>query len=268
MESVMEMKEFQAKLTQVLKLAEEQEYNLRKQDVLNAFGENQLSAGQLSSLYEYLKVQGIRIEGQPLPDTISNEQEPEKTKQENTEKAHGRRKRIPLEDEDFHCLQQYQAYIKNCRPSKTGEKEELLLRWKAGDLSVIERLTDLYLPELLELAQDLYTSDVALGDLIQEGNMCLLITDQGQIPQAEADRWMQKRMAQAMQTWLDEQIDRKLQDESMVEKVRRLEMAIQELSDDGNPRFTVEELSAYLDMSVEQIQDILKLTGEENNGGS
>lgn len=264
---MMEMKEFQGKLARLLELAVSQAHNLSHQDILECFGENQLSPEQLNSLYEYLKIQGIRIEGQEFSSQTFEAEEKEKQEISEKKEKHITRKRIPLEDDDWNCLQQYQAYLKDRKSKEPGERERLLAAYASGDGSVMERLADLYLPELLEMAQDLYTSDVALGDLIQEGNMCLLMTGPDQIPDNEADGWMIEQMQQAMKIWLNEQIDLKLQDESMVEKVRRLEAAIRELSDDDNPRFTVEELSAYLDVDVEQIQDILKLTGDDGNNG-
>ena len=51
-------------------------------------------------------------------------------------------------------------------------------------------------------------------------------------------------------------------DESMVEKVRKLEAAIRELSDDEEQKFSVEELAAYLDMDEEEIRAVLRLTSE------
>ena len=63
---MMEMKEFQQKLVELLDKAESQEKNLKNEEVLETFGMNQLSADQLQSLYEYLRIQGIRIEGMEL----------------------------------------------------------------------------------------------------------------------------------------------------------------------------------------------------------
>ena len=70
-----------------------------------------------------------------------------------------------------------------------------------------------------------------------------------------------------MENWLEEQTEQKLRDDSMVEKVRKLEAAIRELSDDDDQKFTIEELSAYLDMDEEEIRAVLSLTGEGNEDG-
>ena len=63
---MMEVREFQEKLEQVMNLAMSHDKNLTNEEILNIFGLNQLSTAQLQSLYEYLKVQGIRIQGADL----------------------------------------------------------------------------------------------------------------------------------------------------------------------------------------------------------
>ena len=63
---MMDVREFQEKLQELLALAGKQEKNLSHEDILHCFGENQLSTEQLKSLYEYLRLQGIRIGGTAL----------------------------------------------------------------------------------------------------------------------------------------------------------------------------------------------------------
>ena len=94
---MMEMKEFQQKLVELLDKAESQEKNLKNEEVLETFGMNQLSADQLQSLYEYLRIQGIRIEGMELKRMdISADFQPENEKEEDEKEI----QLVPLEMED------------------------------------------------------------------------------------------------------------------------------------------------------------------------
>ena len=48
-----------------------------------------------------------------------------------------------------------------------------------------------------------------------------------------------------------------------MEKVRRLEAAVRELTEENEEKkFSVEELSILLDMDIDEIRDILRLTGD------
>ena len=73
---------------------------------------------------------------------------------------------------------------------------------------------------------------------------------------------MKTQIYSHMNQWLEEQTEQKIHDNYMVEKVRKLEAAIREISDDDNQKFSIEELSAYLDMDEDEIRAVLNLTGE------
>ena len=46
--------------------------------------------------------------------------------------------------------------------------------------------------------------------------------------------------------------------------MEKLEAAVKELTDDdGENRFTIDELAVILDMNVDEIRDILRLTGDD-----
>lgn len=261
---MMEMKEFQQKLVELLAKAENQDKNLKNEEILEVFGMNQLSADQLKSLYEYLRIQGIRIEGMELKRMdISADFQPENEKEADEKEI----QLVSLEMEDEECLKEYSSYLEMIPTEKEGEREQLLASYGAGDGSATERLAQLYLPYLLDTARKMYRKGIYIGDLIQEGNMSLLTALVEEMPKDQADQWMKDVICKGMENWLAEQAEQKLRDDSMVEKVRKLEAAIRELSDDDDQKFTIEELSAYLDMDEEEIRAVLSLTGEGNEDG-
>lgn len=135
---MMEMKEFQQKLMELLVKAENQDKNLKNEEILEIFGMNQLSADQLQSLYEYLRIQGIRIEGMELKKMdISADLEPEKDEKEAEERE---TQLVPLEMEDEECLKEYRSYLEVLLEEKEGERAQLLASYAAGDGSATERL--------------------------------------------------------------------------------------------------------------------------------
>ena len=97
--------------------------------------------------------------------------------------------------------------------------------------------------------------------------MSLLTAPVEEMPKSQADPWMKDIICKGMENWMNEQAEQKLRDDSMVEKVRKLEAAIRELSDDDDQKFTIDELSAYLDMAEEEIRAVLSMTGEGNEDG-
>ena len=249
---MMDMREFQEKLEQLMELAAKQEKNLNNEQILEIFGLNQLSPQQLQSLYEYLRIQGIRIQGADLaPMDIGKALDPQEEK-----------KPVILEAEDEQCLKEYEEMLRQFPSEKEGEREALLLQAVTDVAGVQERLAQLYLKEILQYARKLWRQGIYIGDLIQEGNMSLLLALAEEMPEEGKADWMEERLLAGMDSWVKEQTEQKYRDESMVEKVRKLEAAIRELSDDEEQKFSVEELAAYLDMDEEEIRAVLRLTSE------
>ena len=236
---MMDMREFQEKLEQLMELAAKQEKNLNNEQILEIFGLNQLSPQQLQSLYEYLRIQGIRIQGADLaPMDIGKALDPQEEQEEE-------KKPVILEAEDEQCLKEYEEMLRQFPSEKEGEREALLLQAVTDVAGVQERLAQLYLKEIL-----------------QYGNMSLLLALAEEMPEEGKAGWMEERLLAGMENWVKEQTEQKYRDESMVEKVRKLEAAIRELSDDEEQKFSVEELAAYLDMDEEEIRAVLRLTSE------
>jgi len=57
----------------------------------------------------------------------------------------------------------------------------------------------------------------------------------------------------------------KHQDNKMVEKVVFLDESLKNLTEDLNRKPTLEELADYMEMTEEEVNDILRLTGEEDD---
>lgn len=52
----------------------------------------------------------------------------------------------------------------------------------------------------------------------------------------------------------------------LADRLNNLSDSIRKLSDELERQISVEELSVYMDMSVEEIEDLLKLAGESQDG--
>ena len=70
---------------------------------------------------------------------------------------------------------------------------------------------------------------------------------------------------QMMQLLVEEQEEVKHQDNKMVEKVVFLDESLKNLTEDLNRKPTLEELADYMEMTEEEVNDILRLTGEEDD---
>lgn len=275
---MMDIKIFQEKLEQILAQAREQDKTLSGQDIREVFGE-ELSASQMQSLLEYLRLQGIRLDvTQSLAgDGRMFEAAAEKTAGGQGQGAAGQQESCgekadapaaePLSSEEEEYLRDYEASLAGIPAETERERESLWVRYDSGDGTASARLTELYLPETVKIARELHREEYFIGDLIQEGNMCLIAAlEQGRPENMPGHQWLTDVIRQGIGRWIAEQREQKYQDESLVEQVRKLEAAIRELSDDEQRDYSVAELSAFLDMDEEEIRSVLSLTGD--NGAS
>lgn len=275
---MMDIKIFQEKLEQILAQAREQDKTLSGQDIREVFGE-ELSASQMQSLLEYLRLQGIRLDvtRSLAGDGRMFEAAAEKTAGGQGQGAAGQQESCgekadapaaePLSSEEEEYLRDYEASLAGIPAETERERESLWVRYDSGDGTASARLTELYLPETVKIARELHREEYFIGDLIQEGNMCLIAAlEQGRPENMPGHQWLTDVIRQGIGRWIEEQREQKYQDESLVEQVRKLEAAIRELSDDEQRDYSVAELSAFLDMDEEEIRSVLSLTGD--NGAS
>ena len=85
-------------------------------------------------------------------------------------------------------------------------------------------------------------------------------------PEEKDEKWLLGRIRCGIRHAIEEQTQRKFEDDYLVAKVEKLEAAVRELTEDEedeSSKFSVEELAIILDMDEEEIRDVLRLTGDD-----
>lgn len=259
----MEINEFQEKLKETLALAIKNEKKIHADTVKELFAGNGLTEGQIQKVYEYLAVQGVRVEGEKREAALSPE-EPVS----HGEKAWSPEESLPhretvlsLEEQEY--LEDYERTLSELPKERPGERESLFERALRHEEAAKKRLAELYMPEVVRIAKELKGPEVFIGDMIAEGNIGLLTAIEMLHEAEDAHAFLCGEIRNAILLMLEEQSDRKQRDDILVEKVRDLETRIKELLEDEEVKYSVDELAAFLDMDVEEIQAVLRLTGDD-----
>ena len=109
-------------------------------------------------------------------------------------------------------------------------------------------------------------SELPIEDLVQEGNVGLLLTLENLQPKANLEEYRQTVFAgiqSAMEEAAELSQDTKDMDEEIAGRVNHLNEAILNLEEDLGHKVSEEELSAYLEMPLEEIRDILRMAGDQ-----
>ena len=118
------------------------------------------------------------------------------------------------------------------------------------------------MPIVVEIALEMNTPDVYLGDLVQEGNVSLMLALE-MLSLENADTILRDEIRRGIQALIAEQTDTKKRDNILVEKVNNLDETIQKMKQDRGREITIDELSEYLKISDKEILDLIKLAGED-----
>lgn len=168
-----------------------------------------------------------------------------------------------LTPEEAEYLEEYENTLKNIPPEKSGEREVLFQKALKKDEAAKKRLAELYMAEVVNTARELRHEEIFIGDMIAEGNIGLLTAMETLYEAEDFHAFLCGEIRNAILFMVEQQTDQKQRDNILVEKVRDLETKIKELLDDDDVKYSVEELAAFLDMEVDEIQAVLHLTGDD-----
>ena len=249
----MDIEKFQEKLAEICEIGEKNGKVLKPEQIKACFGELDLDKSQLIKILQYLKLKGISIEG--AEGFVASSQAGEEEKE----------KKVPLTPEEEAYLKEYLEGLDEQEQSERSP-EELFKLLSQGDVMAQAELSQRYLRTAAEMAVEMNCEEIFLEDLVQEANISLLMALGEEEPAQKDETWLLGRIRAGIRHAIEEQTQRKFEDDYLVAKVEKLEAAVRELTEDEDEessKFSVEELAIILDMDEEEIRDVLRLTGDD-----
>ena len=243
----MNVQEFQNKLKEIQSIAKENGNSLTTAQIRDTFTGMELDKNQLLGVLKYLTSQGIQIEG--MEETAAEEtKEPE-------------RKKIPLTPEEEAYLRNYLSEL----PKVSVDTTQAFASLAEGDQEAQQSLAAYYMEAAANMAADMNAEEIFLADLIQEANLALIQALGNAGTEIRDENWLMGEVKKGLIAVLEEQTQRKFADDSLVARVEKLESAVRELNDDEDDKnaFSIDELAIILDMKVDEIRDVLRLTGDD-----
>lgn len=240
--------EFLKKLNGLVAVAKGQGDQITIDEVRAYFADAALTEEQLELVFDYLLAQKVVVKGY-IKMTEAVEE------------------KITYTEEEEAYLKEYLNDLEAFQEEKAGEKESLFAKLIGGDASAKNRLTELYLKEVVEIAKEMYHPEIFFGDIIQEGNVGLILGMDMLADVATAHETIVNQVKQCIQMLIEEHTEVKSRDNKMVEKVTMLDESIKTLTEELGRKVTIDELAVYMGMTEEEIDDILRLMGEESEEG-
>ena len=250
---------FREMLSELKAYADTKNNVLSKEEIKEFFKNAHLTDEQYEFIYEYLGSQKIAVEG--YKKAVAEAEEAT---------AKGDQAETPIQDsqEEDAFLNMYLEDLAASEIPKLTEEEELALFNQAagGDAMAKSRLIEQNLKRVYELVMKYNNTQLPKSDLIQEGNVGLILVMDALEQQktlSDYQEYMKKEILQVLDDAEQEQKDFKHDDQQIVEQVNYLNEAIKNLEVDLERKVSLEELSAYIEMPAEEIEGILKMAGDE-----
>ena len=253
---------FQIKLRELLALAKKKKNMLEYQEISDFFSDMQLDAEQFEKILDFLEANNIdvlRITDDDVDDEmlldVDDEDEIEVEK-------------IDLSVPDGVSIEDpVRMYLKEIGkvPLLTAEEEiELAKRMELGDQEAKKRLAEANLRLVVSIAKRYVGRGMLFLDLIQEGNLGLIKAVE------KFDYRKGYKFSTYATWWIRQAITRAIADQArtiripvhMVETINKLIRVSRQLLQELGREPTPEEIAAEMNMPVERVREILKISQE------
>ena len=255
---------FQEKLKNLVALAKKKKNILEIQEINDAFRDMELEPTKMDKVFEYLEANGIdvlqmnddsNVDDDDLEIMLSDEDEVDMEK-------------IDLSVPDGISIEDpVRMYLKEIGkvPLLSAEEEiELAKRMADGDEEAKKRLAEANLRLVVSIAKRYVGRGMLFLDLIQEGNLGLIKAVE------KFDYQKGFKFSTYATWWIRQAITRAIADQArtiripvhMVETINKLIRVSRQLLQELGREPTPEEIAAELDMPVDRVREILKISQE------
>lgn len=167
-----------------------------------------------------------------------------------------------LSEDDLAYLQENEmlfAMAKKIDPTDYALYDKL----KNGDRYAFDMLAAAYMPKVLDIAKAHKKEGVLLEELVSEGSIGLTEGLMGFMTPETAHEEIMDAIRKSIRLYLLELEAERTHDNSIIDKVRKMDEALDILKEDLGRKVYIEEVAEYMQITEEEVWDILKLTGEE-----
>ncbi len=171
-----------------------------------------------------------------------------------------------MSDEDHNYLEDYESMVAAIEQPSDGEMDAIKLNAMAGEKDAQQRLAELLLPKVIDIAKLYAGQGVYMEDLIGTGNEALMRAVALLAPlegPEEVEGAIGERIMNAMEDLVAENIDEKAKGSDAAAKANRVMEAADALADALGRKVTVEELAAEGDVTMEEIMEAVRLSGNK-----
>lgn len=264
---------FTETLRTVMEIVKTSDRPMTKEEIQIYFKDMDLSSEQEEMVYQYL----LHPQEEAEKDSEEKAQEEEGAKDTGYEEGYTAEEQkhtsgagdVMEEQESLRLSSHFQMYldeIKEIPVLSEAEEHALFERLFQGEKEVIPSISRQWLTRVIELAVNYAGKEILLEDLVQEGNIGLLM-GLNQLAEDETERTdvqdtLEQYIKEAMEAYQGEYMQEDSSENTILAKVSLVHEAARVLAKKNGTTPTLQELYEYTKIPAEEISDILALAKE------
>ncbi|HIY01670.1 MAG TPA: RNA polymerase sigma factor RpoD [Candidatus Blautia faecipullorum] len=263
----MNMGKFSEKLVELLELAKKKKNVLEYQEINDFFKDQPLEVSQMEKVFDFLEASGVDVlrfagsdEELILDDDVDMDKLDEEEEVELDKIDLSVPEGVSIEDP----VRMYLKEIGKVSLLTADEEIELAKRMEQGDEAAKKRLAEANLRLVVSIAKRYVGRGMLFLDLIQEGNLGLIKAVE------KFDYRKGYKFSTYATWWIRQAITRAIADQArtiripvhMVETINKLIRVSRQLLQELGREPTPEEIAEEMDMSVDRVREILKISQE------
>jgi len=234
----------------VTELAKINGREVTKDFLVEYFKELQLEDSQMQLVYDYMIEHNISVKGYDKNPSKKNE------------------KTVEYSEKDEAESEYLNIYLKEVKKTKNVSEplNELVRKMCDGDDDSREQIINYFLPKVIEHAGKYKTKGLSQSDLIQEGNIGVLLglaELKGSETVEQINRTIMDSVTGSMLNAIDELSAHRKTSRHIIKKADMVKEKAEELAQAMNDKMTMQEMADYMEMDLSEVEDILRMTGEE-----
>lgn len=246
---MMEQEKFLEMLKGIMEVAKVQQNRISKDELAKLLGDVELSEEQFQAVYSYLAENRIEVEGFVYVPPKKEVEIPEEEK---------------VTEEDSIYLKMYKEELQEAEHLSKEEKEQFIKELAAGEQCNKQCLINGLLHDVITIVQKYKNKGLRVEDLIQEGNMGLVMAVNDLVGNKDADEeFLLAQIEQAIVVAIDEESNEESEEDIIVAKANLIREAAEYLEGDLGRAPSVKELEAYTKITEGEIRAILNLSKEK-----
>lgn len=220
---------------------------LTKEEIQTYFKDMELTKEQEEMVYRYL-----------LQPQEEDNAEPETEAEEQTDGNESRKQQASAH------FQMYLDEIGVLPDLDEAQEKNLYERLAKGDMQAVSELSAGWLQRVVDIASEYDADGLLLDDMVQEGNMGLLMGLNSLLGKKEPDcrTILEQYVREAVENYLEEEAGEGEQENSVLAKVSLVHEAGRSLEKELGSTPSIRQLAEYTRISEEEISDILSLAKE------